>query len=75
MTLDGIMFDHFFFSPFTVTVGFFRAKASVRPHIFDDVVMNEVVKGEVLEFIGLGNTNIWIVLCELRQYWSYFVVV
>ena len=50
--LDGIMFDHFLFSPFSITVGFVRAKVSVRPHIFDGVVILEVVRGGVFEFIG-----------------------
>ena len=36
--------------------------------------MHVLVKGEVLEFIGLGNINTSIVLCELRQDCSYFVM-
>ena len=51
-----------------------RAKASVRPHIFDDVVIHEVVKGDVFEFIGLGRRNNWMVLCESHQEWFYFAV-
>ena len=37
VTLDGLMLYHSLFSPFTVTVGFVRAKASVRPRISDVV--------------------------------------
>ena len=64
VALDGLMFYHFFFYPFVVTVEFVRANAYVRPHILDDVVMHVVVKGYVFEFIGLGSMNNWIVLCE-----------
>ena len=49
------------------------AKVSVRPHILDYIVMHEVVKGGVFEFIGLGRKKNWIVLCELRQDWFDFV--
>ena len=34
-----------------------RAKASVRPHIFDVVVMCFVVKGNVFEFIERRHTK------------------
>ena len=61
------MFDNFFFSPFSVTVGFVRAKEFVRPHIPDDVLTNEVVKGDVFEFVGLGRTKNYIVLCDSYQ--------
>ena len=69
MTLDGLIFDHLLFYPFLVTVGFVRAKASVRPHIIDGALMHKVVKGGVFEFIGLGRTNNCIVFCELHQDW------
>ena len=51
MTLDGIMFDNFFFSSFVVMVGCVISKASFRRCIFDDAVMSEVFKGDVFEFI------------------------
>ena len=47
MTLDGLMFDHVRSFLFAITVGCVRAKASVCPHISDDVVMHVVVKGGV----------------------------
>ena len=62
MTLDGLVFDNSFFSPFLVTVGFVRAKVSVLPHISDDVVMHEVVKWGVFEFIGHRCMKNWMVL-------------
>ena len=68
------MFDNFFFSPFSVTVGFVRAKEFVRPHISDDVLTNEVVKGDVFEFVGLGHKRNWILLCDSQYDWFYFVV-
>ena len=43
----SIMFDKYLFPLFAVMVVFVRAKASVRPHIFDNVTMHEVVKGDV----------------------------
>ena len=67
MMLDGFMFDYFFFSPFVVTVGFVRTNASVRPRIFYDIIMHEVVKGGVFYFILIGRTNNYIVLCDLCQ--------
>ena len=69
MTLDGIMFDKFFFSPFVIRVAFVMAKASVHPNMIDNVIMHEVVKGDVFEFIGIGSTKNWVVLCESRQDW------
>ena len=62
-----LMFHNLFFSPFVV--GFVRAKASVRPHILDVVVMYDVVKGGVFEFIGRRFTKNCMVLCDLHQYW------
>ena len=53
MVLNGhvmlyrLMYDHLSFYIFAVVVGFLRAKASVCPCIFDDVVIYEVVKGGV----------------------------
>ena len=72
MTLERIMFDHLRFNPFAVTIGHVRAKVSFCTCILDDVVIHEVFKGDVFEFIGLGRTKSWIVLCELRQYWFEF---
>ena len=45
------------------------SNASVRPDIFDDVVMHEVVKGDVFEFVGIGHTKNLIALCESLQEW------
>ena len=42
--LDGIMFAHFFFSQFAVTILFVSAKAYVCPYILDYVAINVVVK-------------------------------
>ena len=69
MTLDWIMFDHVIYFLFAVTVGCVRAKASVCPHISDDVVMNVVVKGDVFKFIGHICTKNVIVLFDSCQYW------
>ena len=68
MKLDRLMFDNLFY-PFTVTVRCVRSKVSVWPRIFDDIVMHEVVKGDIFEFAGIGRTKNWIVLCESRQDW------
>ena len=73
MELDGLMFDNFFFPPFSVTVGFLSAKAYVRPRAFDDVVMHEVVKGDLFGFIVPVFTKNWIVLCGSHQYWFYSI--
>ena len=75
VTLDGIMFDNSLFFPFPATVGFVRAKAYVRPCIFDDVIMHEVFKGGVFQFIGVGRTKYGIVLCESPQDWFEVVVI
>ena len=65
VTLDGLMFDIFFFSPFAFTVESVRAKASLCPRIFDANVMCVLFKEDIFDFIGLGHTNNWILLCEL----------
>ena len=52
VALNGLMFDYFLFSPFMVTIGFLRSKASIHPHIYDDVVIHVLVKEDVSEFIG-----------------------
>ena len=62
----------FYISLFAVMVGCVRANAYVRQHISDDVVMHEVFKGEVLDFIGIGRTKNCILLCESRQDWFGF---
>ena len=59
MALDGLIFDNEFFYPFTATVGFLRAKVSVRPHILDVVVMHVLVKGDVFLFIDRRLTKNW----------------
>ena len=61
VTLDGLMFDHLLFSLFVVMVICVRSKASVRPHIFHDIVMHEVVKEDIFEFIVLGRRKNWVV--------------
>ena len=60
MRLDGLMLDNFFFYPFGFI--FARAKASIRPHILDLVVMYEVVKDGVFYFMGRIRTKNWMVL-------------
>ena len=65
--LDGLMFYHMLFSPFAVAVVCVRSKASICPRMLYGVVRNVVFKGGVFEFIGLGITKNWIVLCELFQ--------
>ena len=72
VTLDGLFFDHFLFSPFSVIVGSVRAKEYIRPHKFDDVVRHVVVKGDLFELMGCGCTKNCIVLCELHQDWIQF---
>ena len=69
MMVDGLMFDRMISLPFAVKVRCMRAKASVRPHILDDVVMHVVVKGGAFEFIGTRRTKNWVVLSELHQDW------
>ena len=69
MALDRLMFDNLVFSAFVVMVGCVGSKASVRLLILDDVVMHEVVKGGVFEFIGFVRMKNWIVLCEFRHDW------
>ena len=59
--LDGLMFDNSLFSPFLDV--FLRAKASVRPRIFDLVVMYELVKGDAFGFIVKRRTKDFMVLC------------
>ena len=49
--------------------GILRAFASVRPRIFDVVIMNVEVKGYLFEAIGRGLTKNCMVLCELHQDW------
>ena len=65
MTSDGPVFDNFLFSPFLAV--FVRAKVYVHPHVFYLVLMNEVFKGGVFEFIGNRFTNKWMLLCEFHQ--------
>ena len=65
--LDGLMFDNLFF--YSLMDGIVRAKASVRPGLFDMVVMSLVFKGNTFEFIGLRPTKICMVLCDSHQYW------
>ena len=67
VTLYRLVFENLFLSPFVD--GIVRAFASVRPFIFDVVIMSVVVKGGVFEVIGHGITKNWVVLCELHQDW------
>ena len=53
MMLDRLVFDNEISLPFTFTVGCVRANVYVCSLILDDIVMNVVVKGGVLEFKGL----------------------
>ena len=62
MTLDGLMFDHSLFSLFVDV--FVRAKAYFLPHIFGVVVMHEVVKRGVFDFIVKRLTKNLMVLYE-----------
>ena len=54
ITLDRLMFDNVRSFPSVVTAGCVRDKAYVCPHIYDDVAMHVVVKGDVFELIGHG---------------------
>ena len=67
MILDGLMFDNSFFSPFVDV--FLRGKVSVRPRIFDLVVMHELFKGDAFGFIGKRRTKDCMVLCGSHKYW------
>ena len=67
-----VVFDYVSSFPFAVMVIFVSSKAYVRPRMSDDVVMHVVVKGGVFEFIGCGQMNNGIVVCELRQDWFEF---
>ena len=62
MTLDRLVFENPFLSLFVDSID--RAKASVRPHIFDVVIISVVVKWGVFEVIGRGRTNKCMVLCD-----------
>ena len=74
MMLYRIMFGSVSYFLFAVTVVCVMAKASVCPHISDDVSMHVVVKGGIFEFIGLGRTKNRIMMCELRQYWFHNIL-
>ena len=65
--LDRIMFYHLIFSPLVVKFVCVRSKAYVCPCLSDDIIINEVFKGDIFEFIGLRRTKNWIALCELHQ--------
>ena len=73
MTLDGLMFENLIFPPFLDRI--MRALASVRPSIFDVVIMSVVVKGDLLELICRGRTNNLMVLCQLHQDWFKLFVI
>ena len=46
---------------------------SVLPNTSDGVIMHELVKGDVFEFIGIGHKKNWIVFCKLSKDWFEFV--
>ena len=73
MKVYGLMFDNLIFSPFVVR--FVRSKVPVLPRISDVVVMHEVVKGGICDFIIHICTKNWMVLCELHQSWFFFGIV
>ena len=73
MTLDGIMIDRGRYIQFTFTVGCVRAKASVHPHVYDEVSMHITAKGYIFDSICRGCKNNGIVSCDSRQDWSDFV--
>ena len=75
MTLDKLMYNNLLFSSLVVIFGFVRDKMSFCPSKFEYVVVHEVVKGDLFEFLGLGCTNNWILLCELHQDWFYFIAI
>ena len=65
-----VRWDHvlsFFISPFVD--GIVRAKASVCSHIFYVIIIREVVKEDVFEFIGRRHTKKWMGLCDSHQDW------
>ena len=75
VSLDRFMFDHLIFPPFSITVGCVRSKESVQQHISDNVLMHEVVKGEVIELIGRGCTKKWIFMWVAQiPIWVFFYV-
>ena len=55
VTLYRLVFENLFLSPFVD--GIVRAFASVRPLIFDVVIIIAVIKGGVFGVIGHGRTN------------------
>ena len=63
MRLDSFIFDCMIFSTCAVMVGCVMSKASLRPCVLDDIIMHVVVKGGVLDFIGLGGTYKCVVFC------------
>ena len=69
IVLDGLVFDCVRTIPFMVTVGCVRDKASVCPHVYDDIVMHVIVRGDVFEFICCGRTKNGIMFCESFQDW------
>ena len=55
--LDRFVFECVNFPPFVVTAGCVMAKAYVCPRVSDDLIMYVLVKGGLIEFMGLGETN------------------
>ena len=65
MELDGLTFDNLSFYPLVDVI--VRAKAYVRPRIFDVFIMRVVFKGRVFDFIGCRLTKNCMVLCKYHQ--------
>ena len=75
LMLDRLRFYFLRSIPFEVVFGCVRAKSSVQRCIYDDVVMNVVVKGDVFEFICRQHTKTEIVFCVSCQDWFEFIVI
>ena len=69
MKLYRLVFDRGYYPPCAVTVRRVMAKAYVPPHVSYDAVLRVLVKGGVINFIGIGETKNYIVLCELCLEW------
>ena len=63
------------FITIAIAVRCVRSKAYFRPHIYDDVIMHVIFKGELFEFICHGRTKNRVVFCELYQDWFEFIEV
>ena len=75
LTSDGLKFDHVKFISDEVTFVRVMSKVSVLPCIYDGIVMHVIAKVGVFDFVWLGRTSNWIIICELREDWFDFIVV